>query len=261
MKKLMIFSAAALAGINFALAGIQLSGSAYVGYTPVAVSAGNTILSVPFCAFATGDSIELDKLVSTSGLTGSEDPAEADQLIVFIQSTSTYQYYYLNSDKNWTPLNTVVAGVENTDTPPSIDEVKLSNGYGVWLKTVSSKTAYLQGQVKDPTGMTIVKGLNLVGSGYPTDLDLNNSTQEWPADVTKDQILITGDNDSLITLRYANGKWMKSIMTESSTSILGIPVTQETLEDAPIIKAGTSFWYRRNGASSFTLNPAPKTKE
>ena len=258
MKKLMIFSAAALAGINFALADLQLSGSAYVGCTPITLASGNTILAVPFCAFATGEEIELAKLVSTANLVASDNAEEADQLIVYTQSTGTYQYYYLNAEKKWTGLDSATAGANTTTPATDISNVKLSNGYGVWLKSVSSKTAYLQGQVKTPTGMTIVKGLNLVGSGYPTELDLNATTQEWPADVTKDQILLPGDNDSLITLRYTGGKWMKSVMTQGNNTVLGIPVTEETLSEAPKIPAGTGFWYRRNGAASFTLNPAPQ---
>lgn len=257
MKKLLVLGLGLCACV--ASAGLTFESGKAVGFSTVALTSDYTILTVPFADCLTGGEIALDKLVSTSGLTGSNDAAAADQLIVF--ADGTYSYYYLNADNAWTALKGVVAGADTTELPPAIAEQKLAKGYGVWLKKQNATSAVqLKGRVADGQETIIATGMNLIGNGYPTALDLN--AVKWPSDVSQDEILVAAPAaddptaaGSYLTYRMNGGKWMKRTLDKSG-KIPGtnIPLTKEVWSEIDPIPAGSGFWYRRVG-ESFTFDP------
>lgn len=258
MKKILVLGLGLCACV--ASASLKMDGNAAVAFFPVPLADIDTVLSVPFTDCLTDGDIALDKLVSTSTLAGSDTASEADQLVLF--KDGVYSYYYLNASKAWVALKTTVAGADST-APVAIAEQKLPMGYAVWLKKIGANTttAILKGRVSDEDlNIEIVPGMNLIGNVFGA-LDLNSApATAWPADVAKDEILVADASATAAggyaTYRYHEGKWMKRTLEKSGT-IPGtsIPLTKEVWSDIGTISAGTGFWYRRNGSTSFVFQP------
>ena len=259
MKKILVLGLGLCACV--ASASLKMDGNAAVAFFPAPLADTDTVLSVPFTDCLTDGDIALDKLVSTSTLAGSDTASEADQLVLF--KDGVYSYYYLNAAKTWVALKTTVAGADST-APTAIAEQKLPLGYAVWLKKIGANTttAIMKGRLSEtPVTIEIVPGMNLVGNTLFADLDLNTVPATiWPADVEKDEILVSEVSATAAggyaTYRYHEGKWMKRTLDKSGT-IPGtsIPLTKEVWSDIGTISAGTGFWYRRNGSTSFVFQP------
>lgn len=261
MKKILVLGLGLCACV--ASASLKMDGNADVAFWSVPLTDTDTILAVPVTDCLTGGDIALDKLVSTSTLTGSDTASQADQLVLF--KDGVYSYYYLNASKAWVALKTTVAGADST-APVAITDQKLPQGYAVWLKKIGANTtkAILKGRVSEemPT-VEIAPGMNLIGNIFG-DLDLNAvPAANWPADVAKDEILVADDSATAaggyVTYRYNEGKWMKRTLDKSGT-IPGtsIPLTKEVWSEIGKIPVGTGFWYRRNGSTSFNFDPIDK---
>lgn len=271
-----------------AFALIEQEGIAYVGFSVVTnLQPKVTILAAPYVNFTNAEeALPITKLVSVTGLTAGNDAETADMLVVYTPSNEpslkygTYRYYWLKKEDNngnngkspsWKPLRTIIACVDTNPAvaPDNLSEVPVSQGTGFWIeKRNGTSEVIVKGRVYTNQTTVISNGLNLIGTGYPTPFDLNNSGQDWASlsSISNDEILVANEvgspSSQTDSYRYRNGKWMKRKIVKKQIGTTSLYYTTEEFEELEKgknpISDGVGFWYRRVEGEPFTFNPVPK---
>lgn len=246
MKKYTVLSVIALACLSMQAA--ELTGTRFAGYTTCDVTAGFSIVAVPFSGFNTSSfeytGISLDKLISTNGL------AISDRLIAFDEATANYWYYELKSD-GWYSLDVSELGEGSTEhivNAPELSTITKAQGYAFWLRTENPTTVYLQGVVNtDAGGVTVAANkFTLIGNALPTPLNLNDSSfiaaNDWfkpgPPGFGDEIHVVNGS--AYVQNVYVSGRWK---LVEQ------IPGKTIFTTDSASIPAGSGVWYYRNDNS------------
>lgn len=274
MKKILSVSiAVAVAGALYAQMAV-VEGANEVGFSALTGSGGeNCIITVPFVACQGGDGdIKLADLVSTNGLVGVSEPAQAasaDQLIVMVDADGLkYYYYYLDSEDGWTGITTSVKhpdGSESSVTPTAAADLSIARGKGFWLKRASGSdgSIYVKGEVSASNpSTTIVNGLNLVGYGTADAFELNRETAPFNYSgvdggngntVNSDRITVVGGDGTLSSYYYftkpAGAQW------DGYADLDGKWITEKYEVANVTVPAGQGFWYLRRDGGQFSFQP------
>jgi hypothetical protein len=268
MKKLMLFTVV-LAAAGVVRADIPpIEGDNAVGFLGVPAPAGaNSLITVPFEAcLGEGANGTLADLVAANGLTShASDPALADQLVVLTEEAGAqvYYYYWLQTDEGWVAVATqqlMPDGTQKTLSPPAADEFALSRGDGFWIKRVAGATSevYVKGQVPSASQSTLIAaGLNLVGYGAVTGLDLNGA--DWTGayggtgnTATSDKIMVQNGSGGYTEYFYFT---KPSDWPAGYDALDGKWITKSGQVADVTVPAGKGFWYLRRGPESFNFQP------
>ena len=230
--------------LSLMLAGAALAdveSSNVFGLIPVTSTQKETLLAVPFVAYSADgtSSIAVKDLVKTANLT------TGDRLLV--SNGSTY-YSWTLKNSAWTPDNTAyttAAGGKVISTTAPTQDQTISRGDAIWLvRTDTSKTVYLMGQVGAVASLSITgsdKGTwNLVGSTVGDAIKISSLTGANVSDTIE-------LNDGTFYVYKTDG-WCK----RTPASGWGKP-TETAVTDSDVIPAGTGFMYFAFGNNSLTL--------
>jgi hypothetical protein len=243
MKKTLWTSAAAgivaLSWYVTSMAGGIASQNA-VGYTKADVQTGHNLLAFNW----DDDEVSVqDVFVDVNGFTTNNVPSQSDNLLLWMGSS--FKLLNLRGDGQWW----------DSSNTPEVSTNTIISGDAFWLLVRGSNMQVrVQGQV--PTAATnenvIVKGLNMLGSAFPTQFDPNDDAYDWEAlgatggglPSRADTIMFwTGSSYKLIYLRSADWKWYE-------------PVGNTPKPSTNILQIGEGVWYNRRGEATIKLEQA-----
>jgi len=260
MKKLVTaFAACALAGLGYA----QVESVNIVGYMTQTVNSKNNMVGLNFGRVGDGGAIAIQDLIpgDQTGLNKGSDASVADNIQVL--GDTGYTAYYLSNGVFGKITDPAVNGkwVKSGETVATADTIP--NGGAFWFISQTAATTpvtiTLAGQVAQDATLSrqIKAGLNMIASGYASDVvlnaegtGLNLGTKGADASVADNiQVLAGGAYTAYylsngifgkITDPAVDNKWVKS---------------GETVATPDAIPAGASAWYINRGAD-FTWNHA-----
>ena len=236
MKVKSIFAVSLLAaGAAFADT-TEVETSYVVGVFPVAVSAGENIINVPWVeSGTTGAGVAVTNLVKTSNLTA------GDSLIWYNPSDAKFYGWHV-SGGYWVPTTTITSYGEKSFI--SSDSKTLSKGDAIILKVANAGTAYIVGQYDagKGSGVAVTAGTStnptytlFAPPGVDTGCAINGGLEFTGTVDDKDMIWLA---DGTEVRKGKNGTWLGikdgNVLT---------PITN------PTIPCGQGAWYVSKGGS------------
>lgn len=227
-----------------------------LGVFPVSVSAGETIINVPWVeSGATGSGVAVSNLVKTAGL------AVGDSILWYDTTNRRFDAWKVvlgedETTKYWQATESIDSYGNRAFT--AADATSLNKGQAIILKVASATTAYIVGQYSagNGSGVDVAAGTvanpvytlfapPVVSGNYAVSNMNFSSTPN-----TKDEIWLA--NGAVLKYRQVsqenkNYQWKKYTTTDNGLTY--------TIDNNPTIPAGTGAWYvSRGGSPKITFN-------
>lgn len=225
-----------------------------IGVFPLAVSAGETIINVPWVESGSdGSGVAVSNLVKTAGLSA------GDALLWYDTTKSEFDAWKVvtrNGTNYWEATTSI--DIYGSKKFTSADSTSLTKGQAIILRTQNATTAYIVGQVSDASGSSSIA---------PGTKASPTMTLIAPPAVTGSTELVAkfagkaAKNDQITIWDSTNSKWKTYTFNGTKWGVPGFDTSQTppepTFEPVETISlpAGCGVWYKRcSGETAETVN-------
>ena len=249
MKKSIFAASLLIAGVAMADS-TTVETSYVIGVFPLAISAGETTINVPWVESGSGEDVAASNLVKTAGL------KLGDYMLWYDTGDSEYHAWVIaddNSDdiKEWKAVTTITGLTGRTFVAPDAKCIK--KGQALIINAKESTTIYIVGQYAAGNGSSIS-----VGTGYTLFAPPIASTDAYPVS----NLEIGGTPSEQDEIRLADGgilryrkyptkddgyKWIKFTSDNNWQ-------TYSVNGDNPTIPGGKGAWYVNRGGTNITIS-------
>ena len=223
-----------------------------VGYTTITLKPGYNMVNPCFNDLTSEEGILLDDFLpgTTEGLSASNSLVNATKILRW--TGTTYNTYYLykasrgtsDLDYHWVDL----AG--------AVDTCRVKPGDAIWIvqpRTAADVNVTLAGSVPNDISQThtIVPGMNMIGSGFTAEWDLNNCGIDWATVGKASNSLLVADSVQL----WSNGTYTtyylyKASRGESELNYKWVKLDSTLADPIPV---GAGVWFKSNATETRTI--------